>query len=404
MANDIHLKIAIISDLHCHLSSNNANSRNESYLIVGAKRSPKLRHPVQALIELINQEQLEADTLLCPGDLTDKSCQQGLSQAITHLIEIRDKLKCKNLFCTLGNHDIDSRKLYSNNPFDIPKDIHPEYPFNNSEQLKQYWADGFIIIKDIQDIMYLIINTVAQHYDDVSAKRGIFSASQLENLGKQLSSYNLENGDQIRIALMHHHPILHSYLDYSPDDVLANGDQLMELLSKHKFNLLIHGHRHQPRWQRHISNDNGMLVIASGSFSAMLYDIASTTRNLFHIISLKVESSIFSGKIESWEYNHGFGWSKASRKSARLPFENRFRDIFTKVEPLKLKEFLENNQTMKVDANSIYTAFPDLQYYLPDEIDSISKDLEENYEVGFTLDQYGQIYEMGKIIKGKQNE
>lgn len=348
---------------------------------------------------------LKADTILSPGDLTNKSSQEGLSQAWTHLEEISRELGCKNLFCTLGNHDVDSRKKYSSDPFSIPRTIHPNFIFRDTTLKDKYWSDGFTLIEeDDKNILYLIINSVADHTDELTATRGSFSSHRIESLRKQLSSIHLRNENQIRIALMHHHPIQHSFLDYGSEDIMSYGDQLMGLLSEYRFKICIHGHRHQPRLRRHLQNGNGMLVFASGSFSAMLYDLGSTTRNLFHLIHLSKCGSTFAGIIESWEYNHGFGWSHSSRKSASIPHKVQFKDIFYNIEPSAFKAYLESENLMKVDVNAIYSRFPEFEYYLPDEIDSIRKELEINYGVKITLDEDGHVYEMGKILEGCKDD
>src|SRR5882762_3536689 len=74
-----------------------------------------------------------------------------------------------------------------------------------------------------------LINSVVDHHDEKTAKRGAFNSERLDNLeaylGKKLKAPS-------RLAMMHHHPILHTgpYLDSS--DVIPNGDALIDLLNK----------------------------------------------------------------------------------------------------------------------------------------------------------------------------
>jgi predicted phosphodiesterase len=401
MSDAIQLKIAIISDLHCYLPDPGIKSTLESFLIVGAKRVPAVRHPVQSLIDLIKREEIKIDTLLCPGDLTNKSCQEGLSQAWSHIQELGREMDCKNIICTLGNHDVDSRKINTKDPFQLPRTIHPDFLFNDKNIDRQYWADGFALIEGMDhNILYLVINTVADHTDEQTASRGAFADFRIDLLEKQLEQYAANSDQQLRIALMHHHPIQHSSLDYSSEDVLSNGDILMDLLSKNKFKLLIHGHRHQPRLRRYVCNRNQMLILASGSFSAMLYGIGSTTRNLFHTVNITKKESTILGSINTWEFHHGLGWNRASEKSARIPFQVNFMDQFRSIDSVVFKDWMETNNYIKVESEVIYSSFPEFRYYLPEEINILKADLEKNHGIKIVFDDCGQIYEMGKISKG----
>lgn len=123
--------IAIASDLHCHsLTSEN----QASFLVADSLRTPSGKHPVEALAELIDQESLSAELLLCPGDITDKVCIQGLNSGWDFLKEIRDDLRADFLVATLGNHDVDSRSVHSADPFQVCRGFRPrEFPSNDPE-------------------------------------------------------------------------------------------------------------------------------------------------------------------------------------------------------------------------------------------------------------------------------
>src|SRR5438046_2376165 len=95
---------AVVSDLHCRLASD----PNDSFLRVGALRSPSSRHPVEALLDLIDREQLRADGLLLPGDLANRARLEGLSQGWDYSLEIGRKLAVKMVVPVIGNHDVDS--------------------------------------------------------------------------------------------------------------------------------------------------------------------------------------------------------------------------------------------------------------------------------------------------------
>jgi len=95
MPQDFTITVAVAGDLHCHADADNISK--ESFLLAGALRKPVGKHPVQSLIELINDKSLKADVLICPGDLSNRICSKGMMQAWDHLKEIERELECKGL-------------------------------------------------------------------------------------------------------------------------------------------------------------------------------------------------------------------------------------------------------------------------------------------------------------------
>src|SRR5262249_1684982 len=84
--------------------------------------------------------------------------------------------------------------------------------------------------------------------------RGRISDIGVEDLDDQLKLLP-ENDNSLRIALVHPHPIL------IPDlveggrgyDAIVNGGDLMRILRRHGFHLVLHGHKHLPF---HFSEDS----------------------------------------------------------------------------------------------------------------------------------------------------
>jgi hypothetical protein len=249
--------------------------------------------------------------------------------------------------------------------------------------------------------LFLSINSVADHHDEKTAMQGSFNDTRMDALSKCLSNYSSDDDYPLRIAVLHHHPILHSCPGFTPSDVLPNGDRLMDLLSEHRFNLLIHGHRHQPRLKRYQSHGNNMIVFASGSFSAMLKeDLSTVTRNLFHWITLSKESEIVDivGEIASWEFNRVTGWIQSGIKSAGIPHKVRFKKPCVMITPDQVNDTLKIMDLKKLDSDQIFKSFPDLKYYLPDEIETLKKNLDRG---GFRLktDDIGDIIELGRMTR-----
>jgi predicted phosphodiesterase len=390
------ISMAVVSDLHCH----ELLPTQESWLIAGSRRKPAGNHPIQAVISLIESISLKADVLICPGDLANRVSSQGMMQSWDHLRELRDVIGAKLLLTTLGNHDVDCLKKHGGDPFDIPRNLHENFPALTEADRQSFWHDGFYFAKGPGDSEFLVLNTVIAHTDEASAKRGTFDHDRITRLSEALKKRGTARH---RIAVMHHHPILHSSTRFNSSDVLEFGDQLLSLLSANNYDLVIHGHRHDPRITRQTAGMFDYFVFAAGSFSAVLKELSTWTRNLFHIVNLRRDK--FSGRIEgevrSWEYYKGSGWRPATSVSASLPHIASFsapRPIIGIPEIIKRCDAAEGLLLRK---NELESAFPELFLLLPSEIAAIENDLLKN-GIKLTLNTDGTIDSIGRPkIKAK---
>jgi len=174
---------AVVSDLHCRLS----NDPTESSLEVGATRIPAIYHPVQALLELIEEKQMRADALLIPGDLANRASREGLSQGWDFALEIGRALRTGIVVPALGNHDVDSRRTRPDqDAFYNVRNLRPGFPFPDSESTTRYFAEGFCIQKVSSSTEVVALNTVIDHTDEQSAKRGRFDISRITRLAEFL--------------------------------------------------------------------------------------------------------------------------------------------------------------------------------------------------------------------------
>lgn len=369
------IRIAIVSDLHCH---EEGIKPAQSWLIAGAARKPVGQHPVQALKYLIKHNTILADVLVCPGDLADRISRVGMVQAWDHLGELSRELKSKLLITTLGNHDVDCYKNYNSDPFSIPRNLVDFFPVpSEAAEDDEYWSNGFYFVEGPVGSKFLVLNTVIGHHDEATAKRGTFDHVRIERLGEFLSTkFPRDSGpsNQHRIAVMHHHPLLHSSTRFSSSDVLEFGDQLLELLSDHGFRFIVHGHRHDPRISRLSPAKGDQFVLAAGSFSAVLGELSTSTRNLFHIanLSYKETSARMVGEVLTWEYNMGIGWRESTIASAALPHISRFCSPRPQISLEDIKSACLEAAGFILRSSELYKDFPDMFLLLPDELTALS--------------------------------
>src|SRR5262245_16592686 len=120
-------KIAVVSDLHCTHSGDpskkDGKPRANTFLLSDLLKRPINKHPVESLKQVVIEEGLTANILLCPGDITDQINQQGLVSGWQFLKEIKSSLSAEMMAITIGNHDVDSRNIYNRGAFDLIKKL-----------------------------------------------------------------------------------------------------------------------------------------------------------------------------------------------------------------------------------------------------------------------------------------
>lgn len=296
------LNILVISDLHCKHGSYNHGEKN-TFLLSDKFRFPAMQHPVQALIELINskKEEFMADILICPGDIAEKIDYQGLITGWSFLEEIKLKIGANLLIATVGNHDVNTHKVYQDEVFFGVKSLSNSYPFNDEAEVKEFWSRNFSLIQK-QNILVLNFNSVWNFVPSAPNLPKI-NQTDIDNIQKRLEMVKPKNF-AFKIAMCHHHPIHYSNVDNIRDtDWIDRGDELIKLLESFNFQIFIHGHKHDPRLTY---SSNNLPLFCAGSFSSLMNIIDLGARNVFHLIKLNKNER--KGTIKTYEYSKIKGW------------------------------------------------------------------------------------------------
>jgi hypothetical protein len=233
----------------------------------------------------------------------------------------------------------------------------------------------------------VIINTAHHHYSEALALTGTFDAASIDTLSRKLAAC----ARPPRIAMLHHHPMVHSHRTADSKDVLPTGDAVLNALAVAGIKLVIHGHRHEPRFRRAGTHD--MLVFASGSYSIILEDLAPSVRNLFHIIDLKDEADGLRGDIRSWEFNRGHGWSEASTKSTMLPHLARFSSVRPSVSSVAeaIASLVTTQDPPWLEWGRAMSQCDDIARLLPDELNELDRLLTTSHRIVSERDELGHI-------------
>jgi predicted phosphodiesterase len=359
------MKFCIISDLHC------TDKKGENSLFYSdIPDKPINQNPVSSILAKIEAEEfLHSDIVLCLGDLGDKAYRQGIKTAWEAVDRIKSKMKAKVLIGIPGNHDVDSRNRYHQDPFKYVVNFNTNFPTSESKLNDSFWNKGFCIYKS-DGLEILMINSVINHKNEESAKVSEISLETLENIEADLE-IELEIN---RICILHHHPIKHSNIEnWKDSDSLDKGDKLIDLLNKYNYDIIIHGHKHQPR----IVEYSGLTVFATGSFSSFDNLQASGYKTMFHVLEILEKGR---GKVFSWEFNLQNGWK--SELNPLFPATIGFG------EQIDLKNLADRINTYFLNCNEsvllysqIETEFPEISYLIPDKLVKLKEFLNRNYEL-----------------------
>lgn len=361
---------AVISDLHCRLTTD----PHDSFLTVGGLRNPSGRHPVQALLDLIDGEGLRADALLVPGDLTNRARLEGLQQGWDYALEIGRKLGVSVVAPVIGNHDIDSHRANPGLPaFHAVQNLRPGFPFADPAAVQSFFADGYCVVR-VGEAEVVAVNTVIDHVDPTSAKRGAFGIDRIARMESSLSGTLMT---PLRGALMHHHPILHTGTFLEDIDVIPTGDALLNSLRRLGCRFVIHGHKHFTR----LSYVDGVAVFASGSFSALLQEFGTSIANTFHIVRVHGDQPInVRGVVHTWVFRFGSGWRRSNADHAGFPYSSGFgrrtpiADIIHDLMQLAATDGAKNRF---LEAEVLDT-IPDAKYLTPTEREEVNAALREH--------------------------
>lgn len=359
-------KIALLSDIHVgklgrgiDLSVNGESSQDTT------RGGAPL---ISGLIDILNKE--KTDYLFITGDLTSTGCPMEYSKFKDILEKIQQDtgINKDDTILSLGNHDFD-RKIEAISESHEEKATSETSRRNIKEQYQKIAAitstiflspNKFdtigpapfsgIINKGSLKIFILNSSWKSSQYDHSS--HGELDKIQLDWFKDEAEKH--KNSLEWKIILLHHHPYNYPYPVLSRDvTLLSEGSELLEIAGKFGFNLICHGHRHQPRAHSQIMSNwkNSITFICAGSFSVNAsHRLAGDVPNCFHIIEL-VDDTHKILLLKTYQYKESTGWGKLEGYSKDTPLDHEMffiKPYSTKDREKKLQEILDQNK----DVNS----------------------------------------------------
>jgi len=375
-------RIALVSDVHAFTPTPDAarfRDGDPSWARTLPDQFEEDRGPFQALARTIKEDGLQADLVLCCGDMGDKADIDGVRFTWGWLETLRRRLGAEFVIGTTGNHDVDSRNVSGrNDPMHCVRALQPPFPMDDPAIRASYWERN-VAVFETGDLAVLIINTAAEHSSAEMAMRGRLTEHTLDAIGRAVREVKASE----RIALVHHHPYRHDAIDWEDNSELEGGPELLRLLEDDGDWLVVHGHRHYPNIAYAAGGSRAPVIMAAGSFSAMLYpELGARVRNQFHIVDVQAPGSVVGttgliGSVRSWEYSPATGWARPNSQEgipdgAGFGFRGSVSDVADTV-----ANFVRASEDSFITLGDVIAAKPYLGFVLPRDRGQVFQQLEE---------------------------
>jgi 3',5'-cyclic AMP phosphodiesterase CpdA len=252
--------------------------------------------------------------LALTGDLTQEALATEFGQAATFMSDLLAedilgvRLGRNDMFVVPGNHDA----IFTEpDPGDRWHRFCDFYERHSGHRVVAADAHKLTRIIDRSHDASIIIAEINTCFDvrknTPDEKRGHVDPAAIRALRDQLSSIPPERRDRsLKIALMHHHPIVLPALA-EPDrgyDAVVNAQLLLGLLREHGFHLVLHGHKHYPHtfsydalcaWTT--DPPHPLMIVAGGSVASKELPDGRQPRNTYNLIALKWNPDAKHGRL-----------------------------------------------------------------------------------------------------------
>lgn len=379
------VKLAVLSDLHAYNSASHQDASAPSYLDIASERTPECC-PISALLSLIDEEDITADIVLCPGDFGDRACRESLVFAWEKVHEVASKLGAARVIASTGNHDVDSRHVHNEyDPIEELKSLQPMFPIDDEHLAMKYWSYHFHVYSD-DAVTIVNLNSSAYHASGLDElEHGRIAMPTLSRLEKEL----LDHRDtKLKILLCHHNPHKHSEFNLGEHDQIKGGQLLLDFLADVTDQewLLVHGHKHHPKVTYAAGGASAPVVFSAGSIASTLYpDLKTDTGNQFHLIDVpmsKLQQLGLVGTFRTWDWHVHYGW-RAADSSKGLPAHGGFghRESPARL-AARIAKWVAKREGYS-SSDDLLKKFPELKHVVPTDLQRLDRNLQVH---GYAID------------------
>jgi len=242
--------------------------------------------------------------LLCvTGDLTEHADIKQFDEAADCLLSLRDKLRAARkdpveLFLVPGNHDTTYTEEELRYRWAQWTRFYNKV-FAASAREEDPWSFGCLVDRshDLGLVVMCINSSIWVQKGSFDENRGQVDERQLTALHKQLKALDPESlRSAVRIALIHHHPVLIPALAEPKRsyDAVVGSVELLRILHHYDFHLLMHGHKHHPHFFTEdvvsgfeTSPHQTMMVLAGGTVGSTELPTVPPATPVYNRVTLK---------------------------------------------------------------------------------------------------------------------
>jgi len=329
------MRIAVVSDLHV-----GPNARARELCVPLSQTSTAVEENfLDRFRRLAVDEHLDCDYLILPGDISHSSAADELEVASDVVLSIAEALGVSEdaIVVCPGNHDKDWRPLANDGKgasrhgpecYEAIRCEHRVFGRSLSTGRPSLVEAPFFSVREFPDLVIASYNSGWDDGPKSEPSHGLVHPDHIAELREELSS--VQDDGRFRLLLVHHHPLLYADPIPVPDhSAMVNAENLLELAGERGFDLVIHGHKHFPRFRNYLTSANHLLaILCAGSFAARIdQEWRDIVNNQFHVVSLdgrSPDSSFAFGTIRSWTYRVFRGWEPSDYPSAGIEHMNRF--------------------------------------------------------------------------------
>lgn len=392
------ITVAVVSDLHIgegarspDLNPFAGDEQSDGFLAHFEALVSKLRHKPHAL--------------LVPGDISDIAHPAEYEHAAIVLKKIAKSLSVPDsrVFPIPGNHDLswslvqaikrDNTRLGYKLRFEPAKRVDWLSKRFKSKAGQCLLTDPYVCVDETDHLLVARYNSAQDDLPDNTPHHGKILQEHVEALDVALQKYT--DCQKYRIFSIHHHPIIYSdprpnFPDFS---TLVNAENLLSVLSKHNFDLVVHGHKHVPRFRSYAPNSMHLMpILCSGSFSKKLdTQWTGLTANQFHIIHLHKrdeKTGYVCGEVLSWAY-HPEGWIESNSQWSGIRHRSPFGANMTKAQLANIFEdtfFPLLKQKQRLGWADIESATPHIRYIDFDLLEQTLKEYKVKWKAVLEFD------------------
>lgn len=330
------LRIAVISDIH---AGEGARARDLCPTTFKTRASILDDDYQGKFFQFVSDNCLSADYLVLPGDVTDTAHPEEVQLASEFIVAAAKALGVKetNIVFVPGNHDVDWTVMSSPDATGLRRKQRYD-PIRNADYKFKAIAENpngslfeepHFTFWEFPDFVAVGYNS-AHHDSPKKFHHGLIDPKHVSALRSALGKLDL-SPKRLRLFLVHHHPVQYSDPVSDPPDlsIMVNAEDLERILCEFHFDILVHGHKHIPRFKTHSYNGApDIAILCAGSFSVQI-DVrwAGAINNQFHIINIDGrddKEEMIQGEVVSWNYICSRGWEPSVKEYGGIPHVEPF--------------------------------------------------------------------------------